>query len=677
MPVNLLRIPTFILLGLCCLGLVASAAFIIASLYAWSTGWALPTTAIIRWSPAAAWAARNEIYLGYLLLTLAGLGTLMTCLAPVIPNGQICLERDEVWLSSVLCWSGFPIVACLLTLNISAMWAGIIRPGDQHPVNIGGLIPFSDAIYHLASAYDQLRDGTWNSLAQRRPFAAAFRSVLLIVSGQSLPVMEVLQSCLIAAATCFAAYRISIWRGVWSAIAFLGLAYIYARIFAPTMLSEPLALVWGLLAVGFFVDAFRTRLAQPALIAFALTVIALMTRMGSMFTIPALAAWLIWQFGRDMAEKARIAIAALGILLCIAGMDALLHRIYGTQEGLTGSNFAYVLCGLSIGTNSEGCPARLAAEGKPLQRDEAAVTSQLYRMAWENIRTRPGVLVARLADGAHAFAMYFPRVMRHGYNAELPTPGWFFPGLLLAITLIGIPCFFVRRPNPVELWFWVLFWPSLLLSVPVIYLDDGDRILAASQPLIALFLASGFGNMYMPKRTFAPPQLLPRYAATALIAGSVVLVAAPWLAYRINLTGLAAGELPQARKGEAFVAGGRQMSGLLVIDDKSPLPHHIPAVHIADFEAIVARSNVEFYQNLIHPNPLPVPFGLVFAPRLEKDHVSSLIYIVPAEVLEQSTAPAWQFKLSQWSTKAGGSDYWFYVTSAQPWTPPQSEPARP
>ena len=605
-PSALFRIPYFLLFGLCCLGLAGSAAFIVASLYAWSTGWALPTTAIIRWSSTAAWAARNEIYLGYLLLTLAGLGTLTNCLAAATTNGQRDLERDELWLRNVLRWTAFPIIACALIFSVSAMWTGMLRPGDHHAVNIGGLIPFSDATYHVAAAYDQLRDGIWNSFAQRRLFAASFRSVLLVLSGQSLPIMEVLQACLLAAATCFAAHRLALWRGIWSALAFLALAYIYERIFAPTMLTEPLALIWGLLSAGFFAEAFRTRSSQPAFIAFALTLLALMTRMGSMFTIPALVVWLVWQFARGSAAKIRVGMVATGILLSVAGIDALLHKIYGTQEGLTGSNFAYVLCGVSIGTNSEGCSAKLTAEGKPLQGDEAAVAAQLYRMAWDNIRTRPDVFAARLADGVRTFATEFPRVMRNGYNVRLPTPDWFFPGLLLTISVLGIFAFFIRQPNAVELSFWMLFWPSLLLSASVVYLDDGNRVLAASQPLIALFLASGFGNLNLP--TLPPQPALPRRAAAALIGAVALLVCVPWLAYRFDLARITAEERPQAREGEAFVSGGRKISGFLVVDDKLSLPDNVPSMHLAEFAAVVERSNIEYYQE--HDSSERTPFAV-------------------------------------------------------------------
>src|ERR1700687_1453883 len=62
-----IRAPYLIMLGLCRAGLIGSAVYVASSLYALTTGWALPTTALIRWSPVAEWAARNEPYLGYLL----------------------------------------------------------------------------------------------------------------------------------------------------------------------------------------------------------------------------------------------------------------------------------------------------------------------------------------------------------------------------------------------------------------------------------------------------------------------------------------------------------------------------------------------------------------------------------------------------------------------------------
>jgi hypothetical protein len=64
----------------------------------------------------------------------------------------------------------------------------------------------------------------------------------------------------------------------------------------------------------------------------------------------------------------------------------------------------------------------------------------------------------------------------------------------------------------------------------------------------------------------------------------------------------------------------------------------------------------------------PLPFGLVFAPRLEKGSVSAFLYIVPPEVVEHREVPSWHFNLKRWGYKPGGyGEYWFYVTKAEPW----------
>jgi hypothetical protein len=84
----LLPLPHLILAVLCCVGLFSCAVFAGFSLYALASGWALPTTAPIRWLAAAEWAARNEPYFGFMLLTLAVFGTLTTWFAVLTGQGH-------------------------------------------------------------------------------------------------------------------------------------------------------------------------------------------------------------------------------------------------------------------------------------------------------------------------------------------------------------------------------------------------------------------------------------------------------------------------------------------------------------------------------------------------------------------------------------------------------------
>jgi hypothetical protein len=666
--VFVLRIPYLILFGLCWAGLAASAVYVACSLYALATGWALPTTALIRWSASAEWAASNEPYFGYLLLMLAGVGTATTWLIGSTAPHRPLVESNEQSLRRLLACCGFPIAACAFIFCVSAMWAGIVRPGDLHYANVGGLIPFSDADYYLAAAFDQVKDGVWNAMALRRPLAAGFRSVLLIFGNFSLPSMLILQACLVAGAACFAAQAIIAWRGVWAGIAFFALTYIYDRIFVPTTLTEPLGLFWALLSIPFFIEAFRDHSVRAALVAFAMTTAALMTRMGSMFTIPALLMWLIWQFGNSIAAKLRIALAAIAILLGVLGLNALLLKTYGTGQSSAGSNFSYILCGLTIGTGWEGCPAKLANEGKALQRDDAAIADQLYSMAWANFRAKPEILFSRLADNLEKFASDFPNVIWRGYLTGVDEPDWLFRNTLTAISLMGLVYIVARRTKSVELSFWALLWASVAASSSVIYLDDGPRALAASHPLIAMFFAMGMSSPGSAPMPSSPPSRPSRYGLVGLITAALLFVCVPWVAHHFFSLGRWANAAPLEKKDEAFVFGGRRMSGLLVVRDDMTLRNDVPSVHLSEFEGILRQSGIEIYQDLIHPSLPPLPFGFVFAPRLEKGSVSASLYIVPPEVLERRDVPAWHFDLKRWGYKPGRyGEYWFYVTKAEPW----------
>src|SRR5262249_19108762 len=147
----------------------------------------------------------NEPYFAYVALSMAAFGTLATWLSAWTSQARTATAWDAK-LSAALRWSGLPIVAATLLVSLSAMWAGVTRTDDPPWANIGGLVPFSDANAHLADAFFEAQQGIWTPWALRRPLAAAFRAVLLFASGSSFPAMLVLQACLLAVATCLAAY---------------------------------------------------------------------------------------------------------------------------------------------------------------------------------------------------------------------------------------------------------------------------------------------------------------------------------------------------------------------------------------------------------------------------------------------------------------------------------------
>jgi hypothetical protein len=652
-------VPYVLLFSLCLLCLIGTIAFLGTSLYAWSAGWGLPTTAPIRWSSWTEWAAHNELYFGYLLLSLSGLGVVTKWLS-ILTRQQ---EKSAAWearLRVFLKWSGFPIAFGAFLLCASAMWDGMLRPGDPHWANVGGLVPYNDAHGHLAEAFFQANTGSWTAFALRRPLAAAFRSVLLFGSGYSFPAMLVIQIFLVAFAAFVAACWVTLARGIWAGLTFFGLTYIYTRIFSPTSLTEPLGIFWSLLSIPFFVESFRSRSVRPALVGFAITSLALMTRMASMFTIPALLLWLVWQFGRSASDKLRIGILAIGILVGVIGLNSLLSKLYGTTGAETGSNFSYVLCGLSIGTTWDGCPAKLAKQGESLQGDEAGVARRLYAFAWENFKANPAVFFKRLAGGANEFLKAFPTVMWKGYGAAIDAPVWLFQSGLTVICLVGLCYVAIYRMSGIEASFWVLFWASIIVSSAIIYYDDGARTLAASQPLIALFFATGITSEARKSSGALVGRKLVRAGILGLIVTAAAFVTVPWISHLVWST--EEHHSFRLSESDAFVSGGRTMSGFLVVADGERLGAGIPAIHLSDFKAIVTLSGIEPDMALLHPRASATPFGFIFAPRLERDGLVAGIFIVPPNVLEHPEVPIWHFAVA---SVGAGSGYRFYVTKAE------------
>ena len=102
------------------------------------------------------------------------------------------------------------------------------------------------------------------------------------------------------------------------------------------------------------------------------------------------------------------------------------------------------------------------------------------------------------------------------------------------------------------------------------------------------------------------------------------------------------------------------MSGFLVVADGAPLRPDVPSLHYRDFQAIITESGIERYQNLLHPTAPEVPFGFVYAPRLDR---GSGFFVVPANVLERHDVVEWRFEVDHFRP-----GYWTYVQKAEPLT---------
>jgi hypothetical protein len=660
-----LSVPFILLRVLGVAGTMASLLYIGCTFYAFLTGWALPTTALIRWLPLAEWAARWEPMLANGLLLCAALGAAAAWIASFTGCESRQIRRQEILLMRYFSRWGLLIATCTFMFSISAMWADTLRLGDLELNSVGGLVAATDSAHYFAGAQDQARDGVWSGPILTRPFAAAFRSMLMFFGDFSYSNMLVLQTVLLSAAAWFAASAVARWRGLWAGLAFFALAYANARTWAPTSLTEPLGLWWAFFSVPFFIAALRSNSLAHALIAFASMSIALATRMGSMFTIPALVVWMVWQFGRSGKEKARVLLLSGTILFGIVVVNFLLREVYGPgQMLLTGSNFSYVLCGATMNTDWTGCIPELSQAG--IAGPEGA-TRFLYFLAWENFKNHPELFFQRLAFAADMYLFDLPHSLWSGYNGYVGIePGTMSRYFFSVISLIGILFVWTKRREVGEISFWLFLWASVLVSASIVFPEDGRRVLVATHVLLCVFVAMGFTSpaAMLPIRKQPDPALF-RGGVGALATATLLLLGIPWLAHQLSPTREFARKDPGPGATAHIVYGGHRMTGFLVVADNAPLPQNVPTMHFSTFAKIFKNSGLdEVYVGLLSSRAAAIPFAFVSSARAEKGAYSIYQYVAPPEVLKRRDVTAWQFEGEDHNPNSDGR--WLDVTRAEP-----------
>ena len=670
---RLTRWPFFMMSGLAWILAALTVADALATAVAWAGGWALPSTAPIVGSRLGRWFAMAEPHGPELVLSLSALGALAGWGAR---SRGVAQGADEARLLRLLGAVGLPILFATLLLASSAQWSGFWRQGDFSFVSIAGLVPFSDADAYYGDANDVVNSGFFGPVGARRPLAQAFRSTLLALGGYDYATMVVIQTLLVAVAIFVASQSVARWRGPWAGTAFAAMAVAVGREFLSTALTEPLGLFWGLCAVPPLVGALRRRSARHAVLATALLIVALFNRMGSMFTIPALLVWCVACFGTTKGAKLRIAAAALAALAGVVALNAVTAEVYTRDAELSGSNFAYTLCGLTIGGGWSECEQRYKGELSPSDHSESAMVRLMYRKAFENFAARPSVSFRRLADGCYRFAKTLPGVLTQGY---FPVSQLFPAGLpiLEIIAAIGLLCFVPRMPRH-EKAFWLLFWSSAVLSAGVVYFDDGRRVMIAVYPVASLFFVGGLRTVESSDtaaiRRFTPARRAEAagYAAAALL---LACVATPWLVHRFfrpseyGPPSVSSAPGPDRVPSERFIFGGSRMTGMLVLADGEPLRRDVPTLHVSDFVRIVRQSGVEADQLLVTPEPPPVPFGFIASPDFVSGEQTRYDYIVPPDVLTRKNVQAWRLVTAGLPRNPGSENYWLRVTDATPVLP--------
>jgi len=623
----------------------ATLVYAVTVAYGIASGYPFPAAAVLKMLPGAKLFASFEPYLPYAILLTAIFGTALGWLATwgVIDPREV--RKSEIVAARLLQrWGFFLIFAVLLICISDGGPAGVTSGDSRNYFSPAGLMPHSDGWSYFLSPFEQSISGKWNALASRRPFAAGFRQVTMMMAGFSYVGTLVLQALLTSVVLFAAARAVAQWRGLWCGVAFFSFVYLIDRAFLSSVWTEPLGVIWALLSIVFFVEAMRLKrefYAFLSLVAFAL---AELTRMGSMFSIPVFALWLAIAFAETPRHRVRLIVISVSLLVLLLGGQTILAGLYGDPAGSVGGNFAYTICGLALGGFWMTCQAALAPQLGSLATEGAAV-GFAYSKAAQFAYAHPAVILQAMWNNVHAFLADMPLFLLSGYGAGFhPRLSWLFvlfvPGFYLA---------FQRRRRNGEFLFWVVMFGSMAASAALVFADDGWRVMFATWPLVAFFFAFGLTSpcTVAPFRNRDPS----RFARTAAVCvGAVILFAfiAPAIARVWPGAQLASLADTQFRGGSSarVVLIARSVAGFAVIPDGADAPDKIPALTASQFTELARKIGLERdFGNFLQDALTRLPFAFITAARIDSSPQPEQYYIAPVRILAEHRPIAWRATL--------------------------------
>lgn len=335
----------------------------------------------------------------------------------------------------------------------------------------------SNSLLDLGNFGHPLTTGEW---CQRRATYPSFLSGVAWIAQRNIFATLLVQALIVSVAIYVVARRSAHLAGIIGAglCALLLFRYATVDLFALTM-TENAGLVFGSVGLALLLVASERQGIVWMAMGIAMISIALNARAGAFFVLPFLVLWAgitahlfrknVWQW---------ICVASIAILAGFV-LQALLVLAVGGSPGSSHGNFSYTLYGLSVG--GKGWQQALI-DHPELSGSDALVSKAIYAFAWKNLSIQPELFL----HGLQKNISLFMTAGTYGFE-KLGAWSVFFKACWW---LAWIPLLINRR-NPAYL---VVALSSLgvVLSAPLLLVDGGARVFAATVAVDVLQVAIGF-----------------------------------------------------------------------------------------------------------------------------------------------------------------------------------------
>lgn len=364
-------------------------------------------------------------------------------------------------------------------LLVLGYWAA----GKTHPNAIAGLVPWDDASGYLSCARELIAGAVVNPSCGMRPYYVAEFGALLALSGGNLQVAVLLQAAVLGSVVGWFSYKVSRYAGIAAGVTVYAVLLIFSVEFTLPILTENAGLLLGLLALGILLQRPASILPLHFLAVLLLLALALNARAGAMLVLPALLVWsAILSHGDRRQRMMRTLGGVCGILLALA-LIAGVTQIVGGATARAHSNFAFTLYALGVNKMTY----LQVYFDHPQIVNAPDLTKAIYDLFWENLRSRPELLVLGYLQGGVRWVL-----------------GWFEFVPIFHIRAVFFVLAFVGLWSCVTAWrrereqLLLVMYAAVAASAPFLFPYGGSRILAATFPVDALLV--GYGLAYLLRR---------------------------------------------------------------------------------------------------------------------------------------------------------------------------------
>jgi len=368
-----------------------------------------------------------------------------------------------------------------------------------------GEIPWSDGYGYFEGAHQLLANGRFGGFAEQKPMFPALLSVVLWLAHGSLDRALAVTGVILGLASFLAAREIGLRHGLWCALCAFGMLLGLGRGVAPAVVTEPLGMAFGALALAVLISSKASRRPPWFAAGLFLLTLAMQVRPGAQFVLLFLALWMPWHFRLHRARALGWAAAAIvtGMLL-----TSVLGRSYGAGESSFYARPAFFVYGLVRGTN-EGQAYDDFASRRGEFPDERRFARFVFAQALAELRQHPATLVASCASGAARVVEKNAKTLAGIVNVtRIPNafrdgPGrrevaW--PGALLLAVLFALSVARIGRSG--ERGFWLAVAAGIVASGAFVGNDNPVHGMATVHPLMALGLSRGLGTRRAPWRVW-------------------------------------------------------------------------------------------------------------------------------------------------------------------------------